>query len=159
MPILSDFVVKHLRPFSEDGYNTFGNKQTIEFLSSLSLEMDEITAIFTAWRKAALADPKTEDNLFAEAANAVAQARWEHLYETSKSTVMFLDDVQLESLSHLTPGKNRSFSWTAPTPIAIAVTIYKKSTRHDITLGATGFSGGTDDQGWISHFSGLLPPK
>mgnify|MGYP006192453947 CR=1 FL=1 len=56
MPILSNFVVKHIRPFGEAGYDAFGNDQTIEFLSSLGLDMDDIAGIFAAWRRAALAD-------------------------------------------------------------------------------------------------------
>ncbi|MCA2377313.1 hypothetical protein ACQZ5D_24805 [Agrobacterium sp. 22-211-1] len=156
MPILSDFMIKHIRPFSEDGYNTFGNTQTIEFLAELGLDMNDTINIFAAWRKAALADPRKDGDVFAEAANAVAQARWESLYKTGKSTVMFLDAVQLESLSHLEPGPDSNFTWRPKTPIAVAVTIHRKSNQYEITLGAAGFSGGTDERGWISHFSELL---
>ncbi|MFK3780328.1 hypothetical protein [Agrobacterium sp. NPDC089420] len=159
MPILSSFIVKHVRPFGEAGYNTFGNAQTIEFLSSLGLNIGEITNIFAAWRLAALADPVGQSNLFIDAANAVAQARWGNLYETDMSTVMFLDDAQLESLSHLEPGANSNFSWRSPTPIAAAVTIHRQSNRHHIIWGATGFSGGTDGNGRISHFTALLPTE
>ncbi|MES4992832.1 hypothetical protein ABVB70_21165 [Agrobacterium radiobacter] len=159
MPILSNFVVKHIRPFGEAGYDAFGNAQTIEFLSSLGLSTGDITNIFAAWRLAALADPVGESNLLVAAANALAQARWENLYETQMSTVLFLDDVQLESLSHIEPGPNRNFSWRSPTPIAAAVTIQNGSNRHHIIWEATGFSGGTDENGWISHFTDLLPTE
>lgn len=159
MPILSSFMVKHIRPIGEPGYNAFCNQQTIEFLSSLALNLQEITNILAAWRTAALADPQAESNLFIAAANAVAQARWDNLYVTNESTVMFLDDHQLAALSQLTPGANTHFSWRSPTPIAAAVTIHHDSNRHHIIWEATGFSGGTDAQGRISHFSGLLPTE
>lgn len=160
MPILSNFVVKHIRPFGEAGYDTFSNNaQTIEFFSSLGLGTGDIANIFAAWRLAALADPVGESNLLVAAANALAQARWEYLYETQMSTVLFLDDVQLESLSHLEPGANRNFSWRSPTRIAAAVTIHNGSNRHHIIWEATGFSGGTDENGWISHFADLLPTE
>ncbi|NSX86941.1 hypothetical protein G6L86_15190 [Agrobacterium tumefaciens] len=159
MPLLSNFVVKHIRPFGEAGYDAFGNAQTIEFLSSLGLSTGDIASIFAAWRLAALADPVGESNLLVAAANALAQARWENLYETQMSTVLFLDDVQLESLSHLEPGANSNFSWRSPTPIAAAVTIHNGSNRHHIIWEATGFSGGTDENGWISHFADLLPTE
>ncbi|WP_454703379.1 hypothetical protein [Agrobacterium leguminum] len=109
MPLLSNFVVKHIRPFGEAGYDAFGNAQTIEFLSSLGLSTGDIANIFAAWRLAALADPVGESNLLVAAANALAQARWENLYETQMSTVLFLDDVQLESLSHLEPERTATF--------------------------------------------------
>lgn len=159
MPLLSNFVVKHIRPFGEAGYDAFGNAQTIEFLSSLGLSTGDIANIFAAWRLAALADPVGDSNLLVAAANALAQARWENLYETQMSTVLFLDDVQLESLSHLAPGANQNFSWRSPTPIAAAVTIHNGSNRHHIIWDATGFSGGTDENGWISHFTALLPTE
>lgn len=65
MPLLGNFVVKHIRPFGEAGYNAFGNDQTIEFLSSLGLSGGDIASIFAAascgqpipWGRAAFSLP------------------------------------------------------------------------------------------------------
>lgn len=155
MPILSNFMVKHIRPFGEEGYNTFANEQTIQFLNEL-VTPQEVQNILNQWQMVALSDPLEQSNLFVGVANEVAEGRW-GINETDKSTVMFLDDVQLESLSHINVGRNRHFEWVSPTPIAATVTIHNESFRHHIIWDATGFAGATNADGWVSHFSALLP--
>lgn len=156
MAILENFAVKHIRPIGQQGYDTFCSDQMIDLLSRLGFDPGNIAQIFAAWRVAALADPYTDTGAFLYSANEVAQARWDELYPTDKSTLMFLDAEQLVSLSNLQLAPNSEFSWQAPTPLAICVTIHRDSDRHHIIWDAIGFTGATNANGMISHFAGLI---
>ncbi|MDK4734786.1 hypothetical protein [Rhizobium sp. CNPSo 3490] len=156
MAILGNFEVKHIRPIGQQGYDTFCSDQMIDFLSRLGFNPADIARIFAAWRTAALADPYADSGAFVRSANVVAQARWDELYPTDKSTLMFLDADQLVSLSNIQLAPNSEFSWQAPTPLEICVTIHRDSNRHHIIWDATGFTGATDANGMISHFAGLI---
>lgn len=155
MAILEDFIIKHVRPFSEQGYNTFCNKEMIDLLVRLQFDYPEIIGFFSLWQEAALADPVSNSNVFTKAASAVSVARWDELKLTAKSTVMFLNADQLQKLSHFQP-TGPDFDWHAPTPISISVTIERQTGQIHIIWNAKGFRGATNTQGLISHFETLL---
>lgn len=156
MAILEDFIIKHVRPFSEQGYNTFCNREMIDLLVRLKFDYPEIIGFFSLWREAALADPVRDSEVFIKAASAVSVARWDELKLTAKSTVMFLDADQLQHLSHFRPPTRPNFDWYAPTPIRISVTIERQTGHIEIIENAKGFQGATNTHGLISHFERLL---
>ncbi|WP_246666987.1 hypothetical protein [Agrobacterium sp. T29] len=72
MPLLSNFVVKHIRPFGEAAMMLSAMRRPSNS-SQASAQHGDIANIFAAWRLAALADPVGESNLLVAAANALAQ--------------------------------------------------------------------------------------
>ncbi|QLF69779.1 hypothetical protein FE840_009610 [Peteryoungia desertarenae] len=156
MAVHPNFAIKHIRPITEEGYETFCNDALVDLLRSMDFTYVNITEIFGNWRITALSDPYSESNRFVGAAQQVSQARWEELYKTDESTLMYLDAVQLVALGKFAPGPNTEFTWTAPTRIAISVTIKRHTGGHHIVWEAKGFKGATDGNGNIIHFGGLV---
>lgn len=158
MGITADFLIKHVRPLGQGGYDLYASQELITYLSQgLNLNIQDIASVLALWRTTALADPETESNVFVSAARAVAEARWGELYPTSASTLMFLDANQLVSLSQYGAqvGANRNFGWRAPTEIEIVVTLRRNGGSH-VLWGVDGFYGATDGNANVVHFDSLM---
>ncbi|MFC3653418.1 hypothetical protein ACFONN_17805 [Dyella humi] len=153
MSISIEFLLKHIRPIGLSGYTTFCSSELTTFLvDSLGFGLQDVVIIYAAWRGVALSDKYSADVV--ECAKDVSNARWSFLQQTSGSTVMFLDGTQLQDLSNA--NLSQSFTWRPASPIAVAVTIDGTHGGHRICWEAEGFSGNTDGNGKIVHFSGLI---
>lgn len=153
------FLVKHLRPITEDGFNTYASPQLMGFLVyPLGFDPAEMVVILDNWRTTALADPIAQSDLFVEAAEEVSQARWTELGLTTASTLLFLNSEQLADLSRAgaDAGPDTTFAWEAPGPIAIAVTIHRHSGAHHVIWDAWGCQVATDAESNVNHFDGVI---
>jgi len=158
MAIRTDFLVKHVRPISEDGYVAFCNNDMIGFLqNTLQFQYGDIIEIFARWRQTANADPHEQSDLFIRAANEVSQARWQELYPTDKSSIMFLNAGHLVSLSAAgeRAGANADFTWRPDHKIAICVTI-RQGGGHHIIWDARGCKAKTDSHANVFHFEDVV---
>lgn len=157
MAIRTDFLIKHVRPIGT-GYEAYCNNDMIDLLvNGLNFTHQQVAQIFAAWRTTAEADPHGQSYLFVQAAEAVALARWQQLYQTEKSTIMFLDADQLVSLSDAgaAAGANANFNWRTNEELAISVTITQQGNHHIIWDGE-GCSAKTDANSNVFHFYDLL---
>jgi len=156
MGITIDFLIKHVRPIGS-GYEQYCNNQMIHCLvDQLHFSHHDVMQIFANWKAVSEMDPVSNSDAFAAAAKDVAMARWGELYPTNQSTLMFLDAAQLASLSQAASaaGANANFSWNAPKPLAICVTINANGGTH-ILWDAAGCDASTDANGNVVHFRGI----
>lgn len=156
MGITIDFLIKHVRPIGS-GYEKYCDNQMIHCLvDQLHFSHHDVMQIFANWKVVSEMDPVSNSYAFVAAAKDVAMARWGELYPTNQSTLMFLDAVQLASLSQAASaaGANANFSWNAPTPLAICVTINANGSTH-ILWDAAGCDASTDANGNVVHFRGI----
>ncbi|HKT28102.1 hypothetical protein [Dyella sp.] len=153
MSISFAFLLKHIRPFGTSGYDTFCSVDLANFLiGNLGLTLGDIRVLYTAWRGVALSDAQSAAII--DCAKDVANARWGQLQQTTGSTVMFLSGIQLQDLSNASLGQ--SFTWRPASKIAVAVRIDGGHGGHHARWDVEGFSGNTDSQGAICHFSDLV---
>lgn len=163
MGILADFMIKHVRPVGDGWDLVTEDPQLRAALRRLSLTDDEVDRIFAAWSLIQHVKPDTPTNrdLFTSAARTVSRARWDELYETSYSTILFLDAAQIKELSFAGsqhPNTERLSVRIAQPAVVAAVTIHRNSDAAQFAdpLPA-GVEVATDAQGNVNHFWRLLP--
>lgn len=158
MGITIDFLVKHVRPLTEAGYEAYCSAELLSYLlNDLQLPQATVTALCSVWRQTAKADPQTQSAAFSQAAAIVSEARWAEWYPTKSSTLLFLDANQLRNLSLASEAHapHSEFDWLAPAPIAIVVTKQQSGATH-ILWGVNGCRVGLDANGHIIHFCRIL---
>lgn len=158
MAISTAFLIKHIRPIG-DGYEPYCSQALIAYLNDhLHFAMADIISIFAHWRQTAQSDPHGASHIFVAAAKEVAFARWAELYPTPASSLMFLNNDQLASLSLAvkTAGPNAQVNWNYGDDLAICVSINHDTGAHHIRWDAVGCTFGTDANGNINHFAGLI---
>lgn len=159
MGISVGFIVKHVRPFGAEGFEAFCSDALISVLSdNLNFTWGDILNILVEWRDTALSDPVGQSNVFVDAAKQVAMARWQELYTTPTSTLMFLDEDQLASLSLAAQnaGPDAQVDWLYGDDLAICVSITFQTGAHHIRWNARGCRFRTDDNANANHFIQLL---
>lgn len=156
MGITVGFLVKHVRPFGT-GFNGYCSQDLIGVLFSLNFTAAEVIGILADWYQVSQANPMGQSNRFIAAAKAVARARWAELYPTDMSTVMFLDQNQLASLSQAghNAGANQQFVWNYGANLPICVTINRHSEANHVRWNCTGCTVSTDNNSNVTHFVGL----
>ncbi|MFN3620085.1 MAG: hypothetical protein ACK4S7_07310 [Sphingorhabdus sp.] len=158
MSISVGFLIKHVRPIG-DGFETYCTPMLISYLNErLDFSMGDIVTIFSLWRKTSEAAPHGASDLFVAAAQEVAFARWDELYPTSSSTLMFLNSDQLVSLSLAgqAAGADKQFNWRYGSDLPICVDINHDSGAHHIRWNAAGCRVATDTNRNIIHFYNLI---
>ena len=156
MGITVGFLVKHVRPVG-DGFNAYCSQDLIRVLFSLNFTAAEVIGILADWYQVSQANPMNQSNRFVAAAKAVARARWGELYPTDMSTVMFLNQAQLASLSlaGTNAGPNQRFAWNYGADLPICVTINRQTDAHHVRWNATGCTADTDHNGNVTHFGSM----
>ena len=159
MGIELGFLLKHVRPY---GFTAFSNMcnpdgELDKLLKKLGVTDEQIQKAFSFWGSTAImAVNQQTEKQFVEAAKIISEARWDELYKTSKSTIMFMDDSQLQQLSEVSEiNPDKTFHFIPSDPIIIAVTIDKHG-GYSVDLGVEGCEITTDKQGLCVHFNKLV---
>lgn len=162
MGIQADFLIKHVRPWG-NGWALLCEEdpQLRQLLRSWGLTDGDVNGIFTSWRRVVDLDPDDQANeaAFAAVARSVSQTRWDELYTTRASTILFLDAAQIKELSYAAsqhPDVDHLDVFITQPAVAAAVTIHRDSDQAEFARPRpTGVEVGTD-AGMVSHFWRLL---
>jgi hypothetical protein len=161
-----DFLIKHVRPYGLEAYTMItgprGPGSFHYWLSQSGLTDQQINDLFTAW--AFLATTQIDDTTkgqFIRAAQDIAEARWEELYKTDYSTILFLDGSLLTKLSQASsehPNQAFNFSNYPQEGIPLAVTISRPKLPQPPTtvFDAVGVRVEVDPSGNCFHFVNLI---
>ncbi|GAB2916596.1 hypothetical protein [Rheinheimera gaetbuli] len=161
MGVTADFIIKHVRPADSDAFEMMckeGSGLWVYLRDHLGLAEQDIRSIFTGW--SILVDSGLNQhtlNGFVQMAQAVSQARWDELYTTAHSTILFLTGPLLKELSY-SSGKHPgvTFDFQPHEMIPLAVTIHRNGAQPDIDPDIAGIQVATDANGNCVHFGGLI---
>ena len=159
MGIALDFLIKHVRPI-DDGVELLCSAEVRTGLRAYGMTDIDIDTVFTQWAATAALSPSDtrHDIDFVHTAWTVSEARWDQLYPTAQSTVVFLNAPLLKQLSHDAEMNTGSdFTFDPHETIPVAVTITRASQRYQIAKAAQGFEAAADQHGMCIHFAGLNP--
>jgi len=162
MGILADFLIKHVRPV-DDGWDLLTDDPGLRAaLGGWGFSNLEIAQIFVEWRQIQDLKPDTQAHRqrFVGVARSISSARWDELYHTPKSTVMFLDAAQIKELS-FAAGQHAITEhlevWLTQPAMVAAVTIHRASDRGEFASPLPkGVEVISDAGGNASHFWKLL---
>ena len=162
MGILADFLAKHIRPVG-DGWNLLAeDAQLRDVLGSWGLSETDINGLYLNWKQVRDLRPDSEHARarFVEVARSVSNGRWDELYTTSASTVLFMDAAQIKELSHagnLHRNTKRLEVFIAQPAVVAAVTIHRTSDRAEFADPLPkGIEVATGAAGNVNHFWELL---
>lgn len=168
MGIAVDFVVKHIRPYGLSAINTICGDDS-EFLAYMEdqLHVDEAdtATISEAWAAAGMLAVNAQNVArFTLAAEIAAQGRWDELYQTRQSTILFMTSVALANLSQaaaVNPGAGntlRRFHVVFDAgDIPLAITIDEDPTvAPEFFRDVTEIAIGADSHGNCVHFDGVV---
>ncbi|HET7404077.1 MAG TPA: hypothetical protein VFJ62_19925, partial [Usitatibacter sp.] len=106
MGIRVDFLIKHVRPADMEAWALIcqnrGAGTLAAWLLANGVSQQDIDHAFNDWGALALLDIHDQANraVFVQAAQDISQARWNELYNTDYSTIMFLNGPLLRQLSY-----------------------------------------------------------
>ena len=159
MGIELGFLLKHVRPYGFTAFSNLSNPdgELHKRLIELGVTDEQIKEAFSFWASTAvMAVNKQTEHHFVTATKIISEARWDELYKTSKSTIMFMDSSQLQQLSEASQiNPDKTFHFIPSDPIIIAVTIDKYG-GYSVDLKVEGCEITTDKQGLCVHFNKLL---
>lgn len=160
MEITADFLLKHIRPYGMDAWNELchDGSSFSTYLDTLGVSPQEKGAAFNEWAKTAMTAVNADTlQFFAQSAEAVSQARWDELYPTGKSTIMFFNFPLLQQLSlYASNNAGADFDFDPYEHIPIAVTIQRHSHTVEINQQVSGALLTSDASGNCVHFRGLI---
>lgn len=160
MGITPDFLLKHIRPYGLEALamvcRTDG--ELAHWLVEQGVSAGQVRTAFTAWAATSeLAVNSDTLPQFVRSAEIISQARWEELYPTGKSTIMFFEGAHLAELSQESEqNKGQAFDFVPNIPIPIAVTI-QKSGPAMVHQNVYGVRVTTTGEGHAVHFDRLIP--
>lgn len=162
MGILADFLAKHIRPVGDGWELLTEDSQLRDVLRSWGLSTTDINGLLLNWKQIRDLRPTgpTERALFVEVARSVSAGRWDELYPTSASTLLFMDAAQIKELSHagdLNPNTERLEVFIAQPAVVAAVTIHRDSDHAQFADPLPkGVEVATDAAGNVTHYWKLL---
>jgi len=159
MGICVDFLIKHIRPYGIDAYNFLceENRGLEEWLLNNNVSQNDINIAFNNWAITAnkIIDQSTL-NEFAYTAGEISRIRWDELYETKYSTILFLNKPLLKELSwNAENNRGRSFELSLYENIPLAITISKRG-GYRAYVDAKGAELIADNHGNCCHFQSLI---
>jgi hypothetical protein len=157
MGIRIDFLIKHVRPNGLDSMETIlCNGELKKGLSSHGVSKSDIDAALTTWAARAELPINNENvRLFVEMAQQISLARWEELYTTNKSTILFLNGPLIKELSFQSGNnKGKKFEFNPAEHIPLAVTINKDGS-YKVHRNVERVNVMADENGFCFHLDGL----
>jgi len=162
MGIEASFLIKHVRPYGQDAYDmmcTPGQGTLSQWLLDHGVAQRDIDTAFAAWHITALL-PINQQSLpaFIQSADLISQARWDELYETPASTILFMTGALLRELS-FESGRHagEDIDFLPHEYIPLAVTISSQPDFQPETYRAVeGMHVGINGDGNCVHFGGLI---
>lgn len=163
MGISASFLIKHVRPSGIEAWASIcharGEGSLYQWLTDAGVCEDDIDYAFEHWGALALLDPRDRGNADAliGAAQIISQARWDELYSTSRSTIMFLNDPLLRQLSYESSRRpSQTFVFSPHEHIPASVTIFRNDQPPQLIYDADAVVVATDEQGNCVHFERLI---
>ena len=162
MGIRVDFLIKHVRPYGMDAWQAIckpqGPGSLAAWLIANGVSQANIGAAFNAWAAVALLEiDATTLPQFVAAAQTISQARWDVLYNTDYSTILFLNEPLLKQLSYdSSQNIDHKFEFDPNEHIPLAVTINRLGLEPTTALNADGATVRADAQGNCFHFFNLI---
>ena len=163
MGISASFLIKHIRPSGFEAWASIcqarGEGSLYQWLIDANVSEEEIEVAFSHWGELALLDPRDRGNADAlvGAAQLISQARWEELYNTSRSTIMFFNDPLLRQLSYEASRRpSQTFLFSPYEHIPASVTIFEDGRAPQLIYDADAVVVATDAQGNCVHFDRLI---
>jgi hypothetical protein len=158
MGIRIEFLIKHVRPHGVDSMETILCKG--EFKKALLnygvAQTDIDTALITWAVRADLEFNNESKGLFVEMAKHISLARWSELYNTNKSTILFLDGPLMKELGYQSEmNKGKEFAFAPHEGIPFAVTISKDGS-YEVHKNVKGVKVMSDENGNCFHLGGLV---
>jgi hypothetical protein len=162
MGIRVDFLIKHVRPYGMDGWQTIcqprGAGSLNQWLLDNGVLQGTIDVAFNAW--AITADLPIDAQTipqFVQSASLISQARWAELYNTDYSTILFLNGPLINQLSYESSRNvDDVFEFDPAEVIPLAVTINRLSLAATYNLNVDGCHLSADANGNCFHFGGLV---
>lgn len=161
MGIRVDFFIKHIRPYGTDAYEMItkpGAGSLTQWLLDNNVPQQQINYVYNAWATTAelQISPETLPQ-FVQSSLLISQARWDELYPTGKSTILFLNEPLLKELSYRSEqNRARVFQFDPYEHIPIAVTIQKVGNQGIVNQDIKGAFLASDDNGFCCHFDSLV---
>lgn len=130
MAIDGSFFVKHIRPWGLAAVERMAaqNGPVYQYLlNQLQMQDAQIRQLLTVWAQTAML-PVVQQQVpnFVATANSIAIARWDQHGQTAASTVLFMQDETIQSLSQWGDDHpNQTSDVMLTTPVPIAVTIFR----------------------------------
>ena len=164
MGIAVDFLIKHVRPADMDAWELICKPRgpgslNQWLLDSLAMSQQDVDAVFNDWAKLALVDIQDSKNwpVFARAAQEISVARWDVLYQTKFSTILFLTGALCKELSFVSQKQaGHQFDFEPYETIPLAVTIAKNGSPPKVDSEVYGAELAADASGNCVHFSKLI---
>lgn len=162
MGIRVDFLIKHVRPYGMDAWQTICGPRDPTSLTAWLLAngvlQGTIDVAFNAWATTAdLAINAQTIPQFVQSAIVISQARWAELYQTDYSTILFLNEPLIKQLSYeSTLYPDQDFEFDPPEVIPLAVTINRLGLPPTYNLNVNGAHLRADAAGDCFHFGGLV---
>lgn len=157
MGIRADFFIKHVRPHGKGSMETILKDGFKEWLLENNVAEKEVTTALLTW--ATRADlPISDENIeiFADSAKLVSLARWDVYYQTTYSTILFLDGKTMLELSEQSEkNKGKKFAFTPSSQIPLAVT-FNKSGAYQVHKGVKTVNVASDENGNCCHLDSLV---
>lgn len=163
MGIRVDFIIKHVRPADMEAWQMICHNQgpgsLTAWLLGAGVAQQEIGHAFNDWAALTLINISDQANwnVFIQAAQDISQARWQMLYNTNYSTIMFLNAPLLRQLSYVSSQQaNRQFPFVPCEHIPLAVTINQLGQPPGVVGNAAGAVVAADQYGNCCHFNHLI---
>jgi hypothetical protein len=163
MGIRVDFLIKHIRPADMDAWKAIcedkGVGSLAAWLLAKGISQGDIASAFNDWAKLALIDINDPQNLqiFTKAAKDISEARWNELYNTDYSTILFLNEPLLKQLSYESSKRqNQKFDFNPYEYIPLAITINRLQQSPTAVRNVNGVTVQVDAQGDCFHFVKLI---
>jgi hypothetical protein len=151
------FFIKHVRPHGKDSVATILQGGLKPWLKENKVPEEQITTLLLTW--GTRADAEISDKtieIFVDSAKLVSLARWEELYKTTYSTVLFLDGKTMKELSEQSDkNKGKNFTFTPTSRIPIAVT-FNKSGAYQVDKDVKSVNVASDNDGNCCHLDSLV---
>jgi hypothetical protein len=129
------------------------------WLLAKGVSQNAINVAFNLWAALALIDINDSQNLqtFINAAKAISQTRWNELYNTNYSTILFLNKPLLSELSYESSKEpNQEFDFDPSESIPLAVTINRLQQPPTALRNVSGVTVKADENGDCFHFVNLI---
>jgi len=165
MGLTPEFLIKHVRPSDMLAWKIICQDtrphSLRNWLIANQVTQSEIDNAFNDWGGLALHDINDEQNeyLFKRAAQDISQTRWNEYYQTSGSTILFLNESLLAELSQAAENHaGQDFDFIPPGDvIPLAVTLYRDRPNDPaVVRSAKGARLRADAQGNCCHFYSLI---
>jgi hypothetical protein len=163
MGITVDFIIKHIRPADMDSWNLICGNQgpgsLADWLLNNGVSQIDINHAFNDWAALALLDIHDVGNrgAFVKAAEDVSNARWDELYTTDYSSILFMNAPLLAQLDHDSSIRpNQTFNFDPYEYIPLVVTINRLGVPATVVENVTGMVVSVDANGNCCHFNQII---